>query len=509
MVISMTRVYIHLVNIVTKMEIATLARQNPWWSDPARIGDDFVLATMASQPIRWTPRLLRRFQFGRDRVYTLRGPRQVGKTTSIKQIIRRLIESDSVDPRSVLYFSCDLLRGAEDLDDLVETYLRWQAPFRLPRRHLFLDEVSSVRDWSIGIRGLANRGRLRDASVVLTGSHALDVTRQVERLPGRRGESAEADSDDLLDKVLLPMKFAEYAETVRPEVRSRLEALRMLESRRRAEVVEAVYAGRPTEAWSALQLLADDLKPLLADYLLTGGFPRPLNDLRKAGRIPAETYDLYVRALTGDLARWGHDERTARELLAGVVEKLGTPVSWRALADETDVGSHNTVAKYVGDLERTFTLQTVYQIDRRRGRPAPKKERKVYVADPFLFHAVRAWALGLGDAFEAAREFLSDPARRGLLLEAVVADHLARLAFAMKPRSVFDAYEHVMFWRNRKGWEVDFVLRGDGRPKAFQVTATRPRGETFRALTSFGGGLVLTEGGEGESVPLPVFLLLF
>ena len=146
----MTRVYIHLVNIVTKMEIATLARQNPWWSDPARIGDDFVLATMASQPIRWTPRLLRRFQFGRDRVYTLRGPRQVGKTTSIKQIIRRLIESDSVDPRSVLYFSCDLLRGAEDLDDLVETYLRWQAPFRLPRRHLFLDEVSSVRDWSIG-----------------------------------------------------------------------------------------------------------------------------------------------------------------------------------------------------------------------------------------------------------------------------------------------------------------------------------------------------------------------
>ena len=504
----MTTVYIRLVNIVTKMELATLARQNPWWADPARIRDDFVLAALASQPIRWTPRLLHRFRFDRDRVYTLRGPRQVGKTTSVKVLVRDQIETERVDPRSVLYFSCDLLRRAEDLDDLVETYLRWQAPFRLPRRYLFLDEISSVRDWSIAIRGLANRGKLRGSTVVLTGSHALDVTRQVERLPGRRGESAEAEPEDLLDKVLLPMKFAEYAETVRPEIRSRLEVLRLLESRHRMETVEAVFAGRPSEAWSALQLLADDVQPLLADYLLTGGFPRPLNDLRKAGRIPGETYDLYIRALTGDLARWGHDERTARELLAGVVEKLGTPLSWRTLAEETDVGSHNTVAKYVGDLERTFTLQTVYQIDRRRGRPAPRKDRKVYVTDPFLFHAVRAWALGLGDAFEASREFLSDPARRGLLLEAVVADHLARLAFAMKPRSVFDAYEHVMFWRNRKGWEVDFVLRADGTPRAFQVTATRPRGEALRALRSFGGGIVLTEGGAGASISLPTFLLL-
>src|SRR3990172_9551321 len=96
----MTTVYIRLVNIVTKMELATLARQNPWWADPARIRDDFVLAALASQPIRWTPRLLHRFRFDRDRVYTLRGPRQVGKTTSVKVLVRDQIETERVDPRS-------------------------------------------------------------------------------------------------------------------------------------------------------------------------------------------------------------------------------------------------------------------------------------------------------------------------------------------------------------------------------------------------------------------------
>ena len=109
---------------------------------------------------------------------------------------------------------------------------------------------------------------------------------------------------------------------------------------------------------------------------------------------------------------------------------------------------------------------------------------------------------------EAARDYVASPPRRGLLLEGVVADHLARLAFAASPTSLFDAYERVLFWRSRKGWEVDFVLRLDGKPKALQVTLTRPGSGDARALRAFGGGLVLTERGENDSVPLAAFLAL-
>src|SRR3990170_2795437 len=340
-----------------KMDFAALAAQNPWWSDPQGLDHDPHLEALADQPVAWPPRLAHLFRLGADRVYTLRGPRQVGKTTLVKLLLRRLLREEGVDPRAVLYFSCDLVRGARELDELVETYLRWQAPFDLDRRYLFLDEVSAVDRWSQALRALANRGRLRKCTVVLTGSHALDVVRQAERLPGRRGESATADPEDLLDKVLLPMKFAEYAETQRPDVRRLLVDHKLLDRGARLAAVDRLFAAKPTKAWSSLLLRQGALDPLLSDYLLTGGFPRPLNDFRRTGRIARETFDLYVRVFTGDLARFGHDERTAREILAGVVEKLGTPVSWRTLAAETGTGAHVTVQRDVEAFERTYVLQ--------------------------------------------------------------------------------------------------------------------------------------------------------
>jgi len=490
------------------MDILTLVAQNPWWSDPAAITADQHLQTLGAEPVRWTPRLFHVFQIGEDRVYTVRGPRQVGKTTLVKLLLQRTLETPGVDPRSVLFFSCDLIRDARGLDDLVESYLRWQAPFRLPRRTLFLDEVSGVTGWATAIRALANRGRLRACTLVLTGSHALDVARQVERLPGRRGESARDNPDDLLDKILLPMKFAEYAETQSPRVRQVLVDSGLLERAARLDTFRGLFSERPRPAWSSLQLLGEEAARLLEDYLLTGGFARPLNDLRRHGRIGRETYDLYVRVLTGDLARWDYDERTARDLLAAAIEKMGSPVSWRGLARDAGISSHLTVARYVESLERTFTLQTVYQYDRGKKRRAPRKERKLYVTDPFQFHALRAWAYGLSEPFAASQEFLADRARRGLLLEAVLGDHLARLAFASSPTSLFDAYERVLFWRSKRGWEVDFILRIGDKPLALQLTAGPSRTETWRALRAFGGGLALSERGEAPAIPLAPLLLL-
>lgn len=490
------------------MDVTVLARQNPWWRDPGRLRQDTSLETLEAQAVKWRPRLYYRFRLSEDRVYTLRGPRQVGKITLLKLLVSDLVERSGTNPRSIFYYTCDMVRDARELADLVESYLQWQKPFELPRRYIFLDEVSSVRDWAVAIRGLSNRGSLRGCTVILTGSHAIDVLRQVGRLPGRRGEARGSDTADLLDKILMPMKFAEYAETQDRRVRKVLESQMLLDPSARWSTFDSLFGTGPSGTWSEVMLLQDELSPLLRDYLITGGFPRPLNDLRRNGRISGETYDLYIRALTGDLVRWGHDERLARDLLAAVVEKIGTRVSWRTLASETEFGSHHTVRRYIETLERTFTLQTVHQYDEHRKRPSPKKERKVYIADPFMFHATRAWALGLDDPFGESTEFVGNPEKTGLLLESVVADHLARLAFGQRPTSVFDAYEHVLFWRSKKGWEVDFVLRTGKKPRAIQVTATRPRQDTLRALRAFGGGITVTETGEAGSVSLAAFLLL-
>ncbi|MEO2152372.1 MAG: AAA family ATPase, partial [Thermococcus sp.] len=76
--------------------------QNPWWSD----ADAIYLDDKVKRALSREPKLLYRFEPVNK---ILIGPRQVGKTTYMKLSIAHLIES-GVNPRNIMYFSCDLLR---------------------------------------------------------------------------------------------------------------------------------------------------------------------------------------------------------------------------------------------------------------------------------------------------------------------------------------------------------------------------------------------------------------
>ncbi len=69
------------------MDFARLAEQNPWWREPGAVERDFHVRAFASSPVRWEPREAGAFSFDADTIYTLRGPRQVGKTTLLKLLI--------------------------------------------------------------------------------------------------------------------------------------------------------------------------------------------------------------------------------------------------------------------------------------------------------------------------------------------------------------------------------------------------------------------------------------
>lgn len=57
-----------------------------------------------------------------DAVYSLRGPRQVGKTTLLKLEIKRLLEA-GVPAKNVFYYSFDLESSPRDVADIMGEYL--------------------------------------------------------------------------------------------------------------------------------------------------------------------------------------------------------------------------------------------------------------------------------------------------------------------------------------------------------------------------------------------------
>mgnify|MGYP001626390211 CR=1 FL=1 len=111
------------------------------------------------------------------------GPRQVGKTTAVALLIKRLLES-GVDPRSIFYFSCDRLADYRGLDEVLRDYLRIRSGIGISTSYVFLDEVTYPREWYGAIKGLIESGVFRSGVLVLTGSLSMSAKREIEVFPG-------------------------------------------------------------------------------------------------------------------------------------------------------------------------------------------------------------------------------------------------------------------------------------------------------------------------------------
>jgi len=268
------------------------------------MGESFKEYTRAK--VKWDPRIRHKFS-NEDVVYTLRGPRQVGKTTLIKLNIRDLLDK-GVPARNIFYYDCEgVVANPAELMRIISAFLDAPGVVKGSRTYIFLDEISSVRNWQAGIKRLHDSGRLKKCTLVLAGSHALDVAKATERLPGRRGESK-----DVPDKVMVPMKFAEYVETLDEELRRLFDfSLRMGEVRK--EVLLNLSRGKEPSEIKELRYHENKIRRLFESYLVTGGVPKVVNDYRESGEIPESTYKRYVDVVRETSASGIEEKATSGE----------------------------------------------------------------------------------------------------------------------------------------------------------------------------------------------------
>ena len=428
-----------------------LVDQNKWWRNKTAIQSDKDIANLRRSKIKWEPRMKHFFDWDKDAVYTLRGPRQVGKTTLVKTMIAERLKT--TDPKNVFYYTCNLVDSPKVLAEIVSTYCD-SVRIAGKRAYVFLDEVSSVKDWQNGVKHLADVGKLANVTMVLTGSHSIDVKRNAERLPGRRGTSSQT-----LDKIMLPMKFAEYVESVNPQLASDIMGPVLLSAEARKGIFGSLLKGEVKEIVKEIVLYSKELQQLFSDYLMTGGIPRVVNEYKVNNEIGEGIYKTYVDSVLGDLQRWGKRETYVRQVVGRILDTQGTPVGWNTMRNGTDIASHATVAEYVDYITDTFALLYLYRLDSNRGSPAYEKEKKLFFEDPFFFHSLRAWCKGLAP-FQMCVDYMREERNVACLVESVVADHLVRLSYAFsKQKQLFDYQTSLFYWRSNKSREVDFVLK--------------------------------------------------
>src|SRR3989338_10368142 len=153
------------------MELLDIRKQNPWWETKERINEDPKIRDYHSAKVKWMPRLKKYIFLDKNVVYSIRGPRQVGKTTLLKIMIRELLQKNQAI--NILYFACDLLKDNFALRDLLDTYLNWVRSQNQDRIYIFLDEISSVKDWQKAIKQFVDLHGNKNVTIILTGSHTL------------------------------------------------------------------------------------------------------------------------------------------------------------------------------------------------------------------------------------------------------------------------------------------------------------------------------------------------
>ena len=494
-----------------------ISYSNPWWESKNKILDDPKIEEVNNSKIKWDPRIRQTFKYETDTIYSLRGPRQVGKTTLIKLQIKEFLEKGT-NPWNILYYAFDVYNSSKELVEIVRTYLEETSKFRDNSRcFLFLDEISSVKEWQRGMKKLWDDNLLKNCTVVVTGSHSVDLLRSTERLPGRRGVLEE---NDAYDKIILPMKFSEYVSILDKDIKRII--IKNFTRTSRTELFNSLLKKEIDPRFSESFAMLSKLNIYFQDYLLTGGIPKVIDEYLKNSRIGSSIYNIYFQSIIGDMHALDADENIFKRLIKYIIEKIHFPFSYRDIQKNIDVGSPNTVERYINLLCNMFILTTYYHYDSTNKEKRSDKPKKIEFHDPFFFHVLNSW-IRPEDAFKSSQSFLSDKHNQGFLVESVIGDHLIRLAFHLvKKKQMFDYSNYLFYWQDKNKYEVDYILY-DGNSTLVPIEVKYTNGDikkedvngliNFKKITGKNNAIIITKDKfrikeEYTEIPASIFLLL-
>ena len=397
--------------------------QNPWWRSVDKIDEDSSIMQFNRSSFKFFPAFLDVVDFKQKGIFTLRGPRQVGKTTSLKLMIKQLLDYGN-NPSDILYLTLDNINGKEELTETIKNWLLLRRKASSKKQFLFLDEISFIKDWQYSIKYLYDINLLNEAFVFLSGSSAYDIKRSSERLPGRRGAG--------IDLIQLPVSFREFIQTTYNE------------SLKPYSLSEILHLSD-----SDIKLLNYEYARYIPDFNIyrnAGGFPRVINAYLKENMINDSVLKVYEDFILGDIERFSKSRFTLTELIKKTPGIIGQRFSWHSINNHINaVSSSNTVESYFQILGMNFIAATLFFFDPSKREINPKKQKKIYPLDPIISRVIE--------------KLSGKQIKEGNDIESLVLENILRIT--RKTTEGLNLYYGPYYWYSAKGKEVDFLIEQD------------------------------------------------
>ena len=384
---------------------ARLALDNPWWEQ----ADPSALPT-ANLPKRvyFAAFCHLALNYKIKRAAVLLGPRRVGKTVMVRQLVEKALESGIVG-QNILYASIDTpLYSNLPLSFFVDAV---PAAGRGDQCLIMFDEIQYLRDWQIHLKDLVDS--YPNVKFVASGSAAAAL----------KVRSQESGAGRFSDFILPPLTFSEYVEFSGND-----------------EIISGPY-GRGLFSCSDIPRL----NKLFIAYLNYGGYPEAVFN-EEVRRNPDRFIrsDIVEKVLLNDLpSLYGISNiQELKKLFMFLAYNAGQEVSYEGISQESGI-SNAMVKKYIEYLESAFLVIKLPTVNESCRSMQRERIFKVYLSNP----SMRA------SLFSAAKE--EDTALIGHLAESAV--------FSQWQHSLAFSSLRYARWR---GGEVDVVYLGQGKQKA-------------------------------------------
>lgn len=413
-------------------------------------------------------------------VLIVRGPRRIGKTSTLKYIIEQMIEG-GYSRESFIYLSLDQdefflevnkkRRLREVLSEIIKTYKKKEQPLIL-----VLDEVTFYLGWARVLKNLVDEGLIGEGvAIIATGSYSLDLGSAKREMSGRFGKLGESCGEDLL---FSPRRFNEVAESIlgtsgnfrqflaknigqMPKKTGLLEYLAGFQNEEKAEAF-----GYKEMINTLLEKYYPDLHNLLFEnYLFAGGYPRKIYQIIISTRngkveVPDKRYtsDIYD-LIVSDAKKFNLDEKIISRMLANFSlpsMRVGEDLKlFCELGTDTRI-SKDECNKYLEYLSSSGLFSLIpciskpEQIDSKTKLITPSTSKyKLLITDPAVFFALYFGSRGIGNIFERARKIVTEEKTiKEFLFESIVVSHLLH-----HPRLKKDGTKNISFILESNGKE--------------------------------------------------------
>ncbi len=355
----------------------------------------------------------------KGKVSVLLGPRQTGKTTSLKFIHETLIGRGKA---SSVFLDLDIYSNFEK----VSTYENALATFKLAgynpqgsrKFYVFLDEFQRYKDLSIIIKNIYDHHK--NIKIYATGSSSLAIKHKIqESLAGRK-----------IITHLYPLDFEEF-----------------LHFKGGKELVTQAK-NAPALSGENLFRATSELFTGLEEFIIFGGYPESVLSDKKQAKIEIlkSIFDLYVKK---ELVEYLKLDKIleVKKLIQYLAVNNAQKIKYQNIAQVAGL-SQKTVKSYIELLKETFLIAEVKPFFTNKNKELVKIP-KVYFLDP----GVANFFINNFNGFELRKD-------APFLFENYVLSELIKGGIET---------DTIKFWQDKNQTEIDFVIEGSKALRAIEV----------------------------------------